>query len=83
MSAASKATIALTSLSAIGIVIFVHYGQHAERSVMHQGVIRDLEQQKLKAERQLDFDMQRALEKEYKKVQDVQDTTHLAPAPKT
>jgi protein PET117 len=40
---------------------------------MHQGVIRDMEQQRLRKERQLDFDMQRALEKEYLKVQDVKD----------
>ena len=40
---------------------------------MHVGVIRDMEQQKLRKERQLDFDMQRALEKEYRKVQNVPD----------
>jgi protein PET117 len=39
---------------------------------MHQGVIRDMEQQaRVKAERQLDFDTQRALEAEYRKVQTV------------
>jgi protein PET117 len=42
---------------------------------MHAGVIRDMEQQKLRKERQLDFDMQRALEEEYKKVQSVTDTS--------
>ncbi len=41
---------------------------------MHQGVIRDMEQQaRAKAERQLDFDTQRALEAEYRKVQTVVD----------
>jgi protein PET117 len=40
---------------------------------MHEGVIRDVEQQRVRRERQLDFDMQRALEKEYRKVQDVND----------
>lgn len=40
---------------------------------MHQGVVRDMEQQRLKKERQLDFEMQRALEEEYKKVQSVHD----------
>ena len=41
---------------------------------MHQGVIRDMEQQaRVKAERQLDFDTQRALEAEYRKVQTVVD----------
>lgn len=38
---------------------------------MHAGVIRDMEQQKIKKERQADFAMQRALEEEYKKVQSV------------
>ncbi len=40
---------------------------------MHQGVIRDMEQQRIKRERQLDFDMQRRLEEEYRKVQNVSD----------
>ena len=42
---------------------------------MHEGVIRDMEQQRIKRERQLDFDMQRELEAEYKKEQTVRDTT--------
>jgi protein PET117 len=42
---------------------------------MHQGVVRDMEQQRLKRERQLDFDMQKALEEEYKKGQTVRDST--------
>ena len=42
---------------------------------MHQGVIRDMEQQKLKRERQADFDMQRQLEEEYRKVQAVSDAS--------
>ena len=41
---------------------------------MHQGVIRDMEQQRVKRERQLDFDMQRELEAEYKKSQTVRNT---------
>lgn len=40
---------------------------------MHAGVIRDIEQQRIKKERQADFQMQRALEEEYRKVQTVQD----------
>ena len=42
---------------------------------MHQGVVRDMEQQRIKRERQLDFDMQRALEAEYKQHQTVRDST--------
>lgn len=42
---------------------------------MHQGVVRDLEQQRIKRERQLDFDMQKALEEEYKQVQSVRAST--------
>lgn len=38
---------------------------------MHQGVIRDMEQQRIKKERQLDFDMQRRLEEEYRQAQNV------------
>ena len=40
---------------------------------MHQGVIRDMEQQRVKRERQLDFDLQRKMEEEYRKVQTVSD----------
>lgn len=40
---------------------------------MHAGVIRDMEQQRVKKERQADFEMQRALEEEYRKVQSVHD----------
>lgn len=42
---------------------------------MHQGVVRDMEQQRVKRERQLDFDLQRALEQEYRKEQTVRDVT--------
>jgi protein PET117 len=49
---------------------------------MHAGVLRDMEQQRIRRERQLDFDMQKALEQEYKKLQTVQDTTNIDnPAP--
>jgi protein PET117 len=40
---------------------------------MHAGVVRDMEQQRIKKERQLDFDMQKAMENEYRKVQNVSD----------
>ncbi|KAF2246961.1 hypothetical protein BU26DRAFT_532576 [Trematosphaeria pertusa] len=73
MSRASKITLAATSLGAIGIVIFVHTAQRSEKAAMHAGVIRDYEQQRLKRERQADFEMQRALEEEYRKVQTVSD----------
>lgn len=42
---------------------------------MHEGVVRDMEQQRIKRERQLDFDMQRALEAEFKQHQSVRDST--------
>ncbi|KAF2676964.1 hypothetical protein K458DRAFT_279468, partial [Lentithecium fluviatile CBS 122367] len=73
MSRASQVTLASTLAGAIGIVIFVHYSQRAEKAAMHAGVIRDYEQQRLKRERQADFEMQRALEEEYRKVQTVSD----------
>jgi len=40
---------------------------------MHAGVIRDIEQQRVKKERQADFEMQKALEQEYRKMQHVKD----------
>lgn len=50
---------------------------------MHAGVVRDMEQQRLKKERQLDFDMQKALEIEYKKIQTVHDGGGAPEPPKT
>lgn len=47
---------------------------------MHQGVVRDMEQLRIKKERQLDFDVQRALELEYKKEQSVHDAIAAADA---
>ncbi|TLD20311.1 hypothetical protein PspLS_08654 [Pyricularia sp. CBS 133598] len=79
MSRASKLTLLSTSLFAATTVVFVHFQQKAEKAAMHQGVIRDMEQQRIKRERQLDFDMQRQLEEEYKKGQSVRDVTHEAP----
>lgn len=38
---------------------------------MHAGVIRDEERSRIKRERQLDFDVQKELEKEFKKSQPV------------
>lgn len=40
---------------------------------MHQGVVRDMERQRIKNERQADFEMQRDLEVEYRKLQNVKD----------
>lgn len=38
---------------------------------MHKGVERDVEKQRIRRERQADFDMQKALEQEYRKIQNV------------
>ncbi|CAI6099616.1 hypothetical protein V2G26_000550 [Clonostachys chloroleuca] len=71
MSRASKMTMVGSGLFAGATIVFVHFQQKAEKEAMHQGVVRDIEQQRIKAERQLDFDMQRALEAEYKRDQNV------------
>jgi protein PET117 len=42
---------------------------------MHDGVIRDIAQQRLRQERRADFEMQKLMEAEYKKDQDVRDGT--------
>ncbi|KAL8349950.1 hypothetical protein RB598_005337 [Gaeumannomyces tritici] len=75
MSRASKLTLIGTSLFATTTVIFVHFQQKTEKAAMHEGVVRDMEQQRIKRERQLDFELQRTLEQEYKKGQTVRDTT--------
>ena len=43
---------------------------------MHAGVIRDMQNQKIKRERQADFDLQAALEKEYRSIQKVSNGKH-------
>ncbi|KAF1993878.1 hypothetical protein P154DRAFT_396003, partial [Amniculicola lignicola CBS 123094] len=73
MSHASRITLAATTLGAIGIVVFVHSAQRTEKAAMHAGVVRDYEQQRMKRERQADFEMQAAMEKEYRKIQTVSD----------
>ena len=47
---------------------------------MHAGVIRDVEQQRVKKERQADFEMQNQLEQEYKKVQNVHNSVEDTPS---
>ncbi|SPO07157.1 related to cytochrome c oxidase assembly factor [Cephalotrichum gorgonifer] len=76
MSRASKITLGATSLFALSTVVFVHFQQEAERSAMHEGVIRDMAKTQVKKERQLDFDLQRALEADYKKEQTVRSSTN-------
>ena len=46
---------------------------------MHAGVLRDIERQRIKKERQLDFEVQAALERELRKSQDVVDTSSQTP----
>ncbi|KAH8902357.1 cytochrome c oxidase assembly protein [Coniochaeta sp. PMI_546] len=77
MSRASRLTLLGTSLFAAGTVFFVHFQQQAEKAAMHEGVVRDLEQQRIKRERQLDFDMQRQLEAQYKQDQSVHTVTEI------
>ncbi|KAJ0120175.1 hypothetical protein J7T55_001031 [Diaporthe amygdali] len=67
----SKIALAGTSLFAVSTIVFVHFQQKAEKAAMHQGVVRDMEQQRIKRERQLDFDLQKQLEAEYKQEQTV------------
>lgn len=43
---------------------------------MHQGVIRDEERQRIKRERQMDFDLQAKLQEELLKGQTVTDTSN-------
>ncbi|KAI3395398.1 hypothetical protein diail_1389 [Diaporthe ilicicola] len=74
----SKIALAGTSLFAVTTIIFVHFQQKAEKSAMHQGVVRDMEQQRIKRERQLDFDLQKQLEADYKQEQTVRSSVEAA-----
>lgn len=71
MSTASKFTLAATAIGTAGIVYFVHWAQEKERAEMHRGVERDMEKQRIRQERQAEFEMQRRLEEEYRKLQTV------------
>ncbi|KXT15187.1 hypothetical protein AC579_3949 [Pseudocercospora musae] len=82
MSTAAKLTLAGTTLGAIGIVLFVHRQQKLDQALMHAGVIRDMEQQRVKRERLADFEMQRQLEEEYRKLQNVSDSSEVQGKPK-
>ncbi|KAJ5326187.1 hypothetical protein N7541_010975 [Penicillium brevicompactum] len=79
MSRASKATLAVTGLGTAGIIYFVHWAQENDRAAMHRGVERDMantaEKQRIRLERQAEFEMQKALEQEYLKLQTVHSTT--------
>lgn len=46
---------------------------------MHAGVLRDVERQRIKRERQMDFEAQAQLERKLRKSQRVVDTTGEAP----
>lgn len=45
MSTASKITLGLSAVVAVGIIGFVHRKQTADRAKLHQGIIRDMERQ--------------------------------------
>ncbi|KAN0082000.1 hypothetical protein V8E54_003298 [Elaphomyces granulatus] len=74
MSRASKVTLSATALVTTGIIYLVHWAQEAERVAMHAGVERDMEKQRIKQERQADFELQKRLEQEYRKIQHVSDS---------
>jgi len=70
MSTASKVTLALTSVGALGIIWAVHSGQVEDRAKLHQGIVRDLErQEKKKVENQHNLVQQQELAKLYRKAE--------------
>ncbi|KAB8262851.1 cytochrome c oxidase assembly protein [Aspergillus pseudonomiae] len=71
MSRASKLTLAATGLGTAGIIYFVHWAQEQEKASMHKGVERDMEKQRIRQERQAEFEIQRRLEEEYRQLQTV------------
>lgn len=55
--------------------VFLHFANLLELQAMHKGVERDMEKQRVRLERQAEFEMQKALEQEYLKLQTVHSTT--------
>ncbi|KAF6784607.1 cytochrome c oxidase assembly protein [Colletotrichum sojae] len=68
-------------LSLAGEVTATAVTERSHPQAMHQGVIRDMELQRIKRERQLDFDIQRTLEEEYKREQTVRESPTPDSAP--
>lgn len=50
------------------------------RQAMHRGVERDMEKQRIRQERQAEFELQKRLEEEYLKLQTVTATDNQNPA---
>ncbi|KAJ5108683.1 hypothetical protein N7456_005358 [Penicillium angulare] len=75
MSRAAKLTLAATGLGTAGIVYFVHWAQEADRAAMHRGVERDMEKQRIRQERQAEFELQKRLQEEYLQLQTVSSST--------
>lgn len=48
MSATAKACLAGSVAVSLGIVFYVHYKQEVERTQLHEGVIKDLERQRMR-----------------------------------
>lgn len=70
MSTASKVTLLLTSVGALGIIWGVHSEQVEDRAKLHQGIIRDLErQEKKKIENHHNLVQQQELAKLYRKAE--------------
>jgi len=70
MSTASKVTLLLTSVGALGIIWGVHNEQVEDRAKLHLGIIRDLErQEKKKIENQHNLVQQQELAKLYRKAE--------------
>ncbi|XP_033208743.1 protein PET117 homolog, mitochondrial [Belonocnema kinseyi] len=53
MSLVSKATFALSCISTVSIVFYVHYRQQLDKEQIHLGVIRDQERQELRKKENL------------------------------
>lgn len=59
----SKVALAAASTFAVGIIVFVHQMQNADRKRLREGVIRDLERQERKRKNILELEEQIELRK--------------------
>ncbi|KAK9457734.1 hypothetical protein V1511DRAFT_494451 [Dipodascopsis uninucleata] len=69
MSRASKITLGVVSTVAAITVYGVHYIQEQEEKTMYEGVLKDIERQKVKRAREEDFLLNQRLQREYEAIQ--------------
>jgi protein PET117 len=71
MSLASKITFAIACGASVGTIFYVHFKQNSDRQKLHEGVLKDIERQRMQKIKNLyDLEHQKDLTKILRKEQD-------------